>query len=248
MVKGLVVFQLWPPTGGGSSGRSAQFFRKELTVMKDARQDRSATRRPVVDLPAAGDVLHQLFDRLTGEESALWLMAARRFLRKEEPWGPFPTWKTVEFGLYGLPNLKAAVSQAGFHFDADGHAEDVLGKVKLRQQREMFELVIVSVAQLNLEGGVTIEEVYRAAQDQGLALCPRETAAVLCAKGFRGRSKILRFAMQPVAPQQNMLCVLSVDYNELGVRSGDPEFPCGLDDLWVFCRPVSARTRNAEVK
>lgn len=212
--------------------------------MTDARQDRPATRGPEIDLPAVGSVLKELFDRLTGEEAGLWLVAAKRFLRKEDAWGEFPTWKTVGLGMYGsIDELNEAIKETGAKITA--YAQRMLDTVTLRLKPQVtLELVLVSGTQLGLEKGGTVEQIYAAGKSLGLDLCPPEVGALLRIK-YRNQKKreVIRLAMEPIAFGSGYLGVFSVERDEgglhLGISGGIPTSFYSPDIRWVFVRRKS---------
>lgn len=212
--------------------------------MTDARQDRSAPCGPVIDLPTVGGVLRELFDRLTGKEAGLWLAAAKRFLRKENPWGAFPTWKTVELGAYAsLDDLRTALEACGMPIGA--YAGAMLARVTLSTRRKTLELVLVSGAQLGLEKGGTIAQHYAAALVIGFELCPAEVAPLMRIKyNNQKRGERLYFAMKGIISQGFNPNLFALVHNEGGQclysSDGDPHVFYGPNDLWVFVRRKSA--------
>lgn len=59
------------------------------------------------------------------------------------------------------------------------YAKDMLDKVKFSKKKQSIELKVVTVADLGFPNGATYKEIIEKAEEQGLYLCPQETAAYL---------------------------------------------------------------------
>lgn len=136
-----------------------------------------------VSVHDARGVVADLLEKLGAPKGEEWLIAAKRFLRKENPWDgktAFSTWKTVELGTFeDVKSLKKAFEKNGFRIS--NWANDLLGKpaFALASEETEVKLVKTTVVELGFPEGATLEEIYARAKELGLELCPAEVGPEL---------------------------------------------------------------------
>ncbi len=92
----------------------------------------------------------------------------------------FPIWYTLELCVYkSVDDLRAAIKARGRQISS--WAEELLDSkdFELTYQKTNIELVIVTNAALGRPQGCQFEETVRLAVEQGLDLCPADTAPQL---------------------------------------------------------------------
>lgn len=90
-------------------------------------------------------------------------------------------WKTIELGngIKDASSCLKAIQNAGMKISC--WASAILGRPAFRVTTEASEvnLVIVSVAEFDFQHRATLQEVYAAARERGLELCPAEVGPQL---------------------------------------------------------------------
>ena len=140
----------------------------------------------------------------------------QRFLRGELVIKPtectFKTWKTIKLGtgLKTADDFRKALKKADCNIS--DWANDIIGKSAFSVSPEEVdaELVVVSVAELGFKNGATCADIYKRAEELGLALCPNEVGPQLRLQykdqpnggGFASEWNPYRFGWQPQRVQR----------------------------------------------
>lgn len=191
-------------------------------------------------LAQVAGLLTDFFEKLAGSDGTVWLNAFRRFLRKENPWPKFPTWRTIRIGTHrSADELRGAIIAAGNQISEWGG--DILSKVCASRKAKDLELVMVTVAELGFENGATLREIYERAKTLGLDLCPAEAGPQLRLQYTdQPMNEWLLVAMEPITDSDGYLRVFSVARNSDGswLRASyvGPGRVWSSDDRWVFAR------------
>lgn len=85
--------------------------------------------RTIVTIPSEWlGVLVDLLEKLAGSEGAKWLVALKLFLRKENPWPTFPTWRAIKLGTHeNVAKLVEAIEAKGDKFSPGIRTNSVRG-------------------------------------------------------------------------------------------------------------------------
>jgi len=198
--------------------------------------DTRVTRREV------NGVIKDLRQKLFGAEGYKWLLALKRFLRKENPWVEFAIWRTIHLGSFKtVQDLRQALLDASCRIG--DWANDLLGQsaFKLVAEETDADLVVVSVGELGFKDGATRKEIYERAIQLGLELCPPEIGPQLRLQ-YKDQplGEWLLIAMEPIADSDGCLDVFDVghDGDGLWLSSGNglSDSFWDADDRWVFLR------------
>lgn len=149
-------------------------------------------------------------------------------------------WKTVSIGGSSLMEAKKALSDAGMHISS--YAEDMLRKVDFQREKESVGLVRITVKELGFDSGATTEQIYAAAKEKGLELCPAETAIALrLAYGEQPKGEWLVVGMKTITGSDGLPRVFNVARHGVGLwlRSNwaDPTDDWYPDDEFLFRFP-----------
>ena len=115
--------------------------------------------------------LIDLLEKVGGRDGELWLRGLNKFLRKENPWENPEILKTIEIGTHkDVKSLRKALEESGARIS--NWAGDILNKTKLSKSKQSLDLVVLTVEELGFPQGAQLKDIYKAAINQGLGLCP----------------------------------------------------------------------------
>jgi hypothetical protein len=200
-----------------------------------------------VTLREARGLIGQLMDVLSGDAGQEWSEATKRFLRKENPWGPikeFAIFMTVTLGLQkSWQDYEKALKRAGFRIT--DFAWDILKKMTVSSEQIELDIVVLSVAELGFKNSARRDQIYARALELGFQLCPATVGPVLrlaCKDQLRDEWFVI--AMEPIVSGYGSPSVFSVgrrsDGQWMHADSGnsgdywDPGF------RWAFVQPRKA--------
>jgi len=198
--------------------------------------DTRVTRREV------NGVIKHLRQNLFGAEGYKWLLALKRFLRKEDPWAEFAIWRTIHLGGFKtVQDLRQALLDASCRIG--DWANNLLGQsaFKLVAEETDADLVVVSVGKLGFKDGATRKEIYERAIQLGLELCPPEIGPQLRLQ-YKDQplGEWLLIAMEPITDSGGGLSVFFVKHDGVGLwlggDGGHPDFFWFAGRRWVFLR------------
>lgn len=155
---------------------------------------------------------------------------------------------TIQIGTHrSIAKLKDDLIGKGFKIYS--YAEGILKKVKLAKKKETLNLEVWTVKELGFSSSATREQVYEAAQKQGLELCPAEVGPQLRLQyPDQPQYEWLYIAMEPITASDGDQNVFRVghDEDEVWLNSNwyNPDNVWDCDDRWVFVRRKSLATRN----
>jgi hypothetical protein len=130
-------------------------------------------------LPEVRGPLTDLLGKLDGENGGVWLRGLNKFLRKENPWEKPETFKVIEIGTHkDVKSLRKALEESSARMIGDW-ASDILNKTKLSKSKQSLDLVVRSVKELGFPNGAQYKDICKAAESQGLDLCPAEAGPQL---------------------------------------------------------------------
>ena len=197
----------------------------------DTRLALSEVQGPLIDL----------LEKVGGRDGEMWLRGLNKFLRKENPWGEKPeTFKIIEIGTYkDVKSLRKALEESGAQIG--NWASDILNKAKLSKSKQSLDLVALTVAELGFPEGAKLEDIYKAAKNQGLDLCPDEVGPQLRLQySNQPNGEWLVIAMEPIKDSVGGLNLFSVkcDYGArwLDAYYGGPGLVWDADSRFVFVR------------
>lgn len=175
--------------------------------------------------------LTDLLEKLEGKDGEVWLRGLKEFLRKESPWEKPEIFWTIEVGTYkDVESLRKALEESGAGIGTWG--EDVLNKIELSQSKQSLGLVVLSVKELGFPDGAQLQDIYRAANSQGLDRCPAEVGPQLRLQySDQPEGEWLVVAMEPIKRFDGALGLFLVGRGGVGrwLRAGDG----GPGDFWV---------------
>jgi len=198
--------------------------------MNDTRLVLSDVRGPLTDL----------LEKLDGKDSGVWLRGLNKFLRKENPWEKPEIFKIIEIGTHkDVKSLRKALEESGARIGNWGG--DILNKTKLSKSKQSLDLVVLSVKELGFPQGAELKDIYEAAGNQGLDLCPAEVGPQLRLQYLDQPSgEWLIIAMEPISDSDGDLSLffvgLSDDGRWLGACCGSPDYHWGAGYRFVFVR------------
>jgi len=120
-------------------------------------------------------------------------------------------------------------------------ARDILNRAKLSKSRQSLGLVVLSVRELGFPRGAQLQDIYRAADSQGLGLCPAEVGPQLRLQyPDQPNGELLEIAMEPIRDSVGGLNLFSVRrFDEgrwLSSIGGRPDRFWDADRRFVFVR------------
>jgi hypothetical protein len=128
--------------------------------------------------PELAGPLSDFVQKLSGSDAAMWLIAFKRFLRKENPWPKFAVRFVVTLGLHKSPDgYKQAIEADGKKISQWGL--DILQKVKCSKKHVEVYLAVATVKELGLPNGGTTDQLHAAIKVLGGQLCPSEVGPAL---------------------------------------------------------------------
>ena len=193
-----------------------------------------------ITLASVAGLINDLLEKLTSKEGEKWLSAFKRFLRKENPWPQFPTWRTIKLGTHkSVKSLVEAIEAKGFKIG--DWARNIAKNVTLAEKMTEVELVVVTGHDVGLEGNYTTIQMFTAAAAHGLSKCPAEVGLQLRLQyDDQPNNEWLLIAMEPIADSDCGLNVFNVAHIGFGcwlrTNYGHPGNVCFTDDRWVFLR------------
>ena len=172
-------------------------------------------------LAKVAGLLRDFFEKVSGSDGEMWVQAFGRFLRKENPWASFPTWKTIRLGTHqNLEALKSILTDAGFRIT--GWANDIMGKnvFTIASEETSIDLVTATVAELGFTGSTGYDAICTRIRELGYDLCPNEVGPQLRLQyKDQPKGEWLLVAMEPIADssgnRSHLFCVEHTDSGEL---------------------------------
>jgi hypothetical protein len=193
-------------------------------------------------LPEVRGPLTDLLGKLDGENGGVWLRGLNKFLRKENPWGEKPeTFKVIEIGTHkDVKSLRKALEESSARMIGDW-ASDILNKTKLSKSKQSLDLVVRSVKELGFPNGAQYKDICKAAESQGLDLCPAEAGPQLRLQyPDQPNGEWLVIAMEPIKDSDGDLSLFRVRCFGGGpwlfADYGEPDRFWHTDDRFVFVR------------
>lgn len=124
-------------------------------------------------------------------------------------------------------------------FMTDELTRTIVRDLKIAKQEATMELVVVSVSNLGFPNGATLPDIYRAAEQQGLKLCPAEVGPMLRLHyPEQPIRESLTIAMKPVHMLDGYSHVFKVMHGHrwigLTAEDGSDTFMWLPSDLFVF--------------
>ena len=197
----------------------------------DTRLALSEVQGPLIDL----------LEKVGGRDGEMWLRGLNKFLRKENPWGEKPeTFKIIEIGTYkDVKSLRKALEESGAQIG--NWASDILNKTKLSKSKQSLDLVVRSVKELGFPNRAKLEDIYKAAKNQGLDLCPDEVGPQLRLQySNQPNGEWLVIAMEPIKDSFGDLSLFRVkcDYGDRWLHAvcSRPDRFWGAVRRFVFVR------------
>ncbi len=194
----------------------------------------------LLPLPEVQGPMSDLQDKLAGKNGPMWLSAFKWFLRKENPWPKFPTWRTVKLGTHKtVEEFITAIEAGGSQLSK--WARDIITKVTLAKEPTELDLVVITGSDVGLEGRYTTAQVNAAAEAHGLLKCPAEVGPALREQyPEQPKGEGLHVAMEPVADSDDNFSVFLVAHSDddrwLSARSGRPDRVWRSGCRWIFAR------------
>lgn len=190
--------------------------------------------------------LTDLLQKLSGENGEEWQRGLTKFLRKENPWEPvtvpeLKVFKTIKLGtgLKAADDFSRALVENGYQ--ASPWAKDIMGRPDFTVAPHEIEvdLVVVSVGELGFKEGATRRDIYKRAQELGLAPCPSEVGPQLRLQyKDQPMDEWLLIAMEPISDSGGGPGVFGVERFSgglwLGGHYGDPGDVWDAAARWVF--------------
>ena len=174
--------------------------------------------------------LTDFFKKLESDQGKDWLRGFKKFLRKENPWEKPESFKIIEIGTYkDVKSLRKALEESGARIR--DWAGDILNKTKLSKSKQSLDLVVLSVKELGFPQGAQLKDIYEAAKNQGLDLCPAEVGPQLRLQYTdQPNGEWLIIAMEPINDSVGVLSLFNVE-RDGGVRWLHADY--GLpDNFW----------------
>ncbi|NMB91825.1 hypothetical protein GYA37_03190 [candidate division WWE3 bacterium] len=196
----------------------------------DTRLTLSEVQGPFIDL----------LEKIGGRDGELWLRGLNKFLRKENPWEKPESFKIVEVGTYkDVKSLRKALEESGVQIG--DWAGDILNKTKLSKSKQSLDLVVLSVKELGFPQGTQLKDIYEAAKNQGLDLCPAEVGPQLRLQyPDQPNGEWLVIAMEPIKDSGGALGLFRVGCGGgglwLNAYNGNPDNFWNGNNRFVFVR------------
>lgn len=146
-------------------------------------------------------------------------------------------WKTIEIGGASVEKLKEEIEKNMY---LSSWASDILSKTKVGKKRKV-DLVNMSVEELGFPRGAEFKDIYEAAKNQGLDLCPAEVGPQLRLQYTDQPSgEWLVIAMEPIKDSGGVLDLFYVRHYDsarwLAACYGYPYSRWGAGYRFVFVR------------
>lgn len=163
--------------------------------------------------------VHDLIEKMTGKNGNEWFEAFKKFLRKENPWGPirdWKVWKTIKLGTGPKTAEDFIKALEAYGYKASDWVKDLLSKAaflaSVALQEIEVDLVNVSVAELGFADGAYLKDIYKRALELGLSLCPAEVGPQLRLQyKDQPKDEWLRIAMEAIADSDTFLRLFQVE-------------------------------------
>ncbi len=158
--------------------------------------------------------LIDLLEKVGGRDGELWLRGLNKFLRKENPWENPEILKTIEIGTHkDVKSLRKALEESGARIS--NWAGDILNKTKLSKSKQSLDLVVLTVEELGFPQGAQLKDIYKAAINQGLGLCPAEVGPQLRLQYTnQPKGEWLLIAMEPINDSDGDLSLFRVERSD----------------------------------
>lgn len=144
---------------------------------------------------------------------------------------------TTDPNINSPESAQAALEGKNMHLD--GLAKDILlkmSKTDFSPEKQEYNLVRFTVADLGYPDGATTEEIYARAEKLGLNLCPAEVGPQLRLQSSSHEWMLI--AMEPIFASGGYPRVFGLDGRggqlELIARSAEPVMRWRSDSPWVF--------------
>lgn len=153
----------------------------------------------------------------------------------------WPIWKTIILGRNTSPSAyREALKANGYRID--GHADQILNKVKVSKTGVQIDLVVKTAAELGFKNDDRRDAIYARAIELGLELCPAEVGPALRLQyPYQPNGGWFLIAMRPVSLSGGDPWVFAIihdgDGRWLGSRCDDPGGFWRADGHWVFAAP-----------
>ena len=196
----------------------------------DARLALSEVQGPLIDL----------LEKVGGRDGELWLRGLNKFLRKENPWGKPESFKIIEIGTHkNVESLRKALKESGARIGV--WAEDILNKTELSKYKRSLDLEVWSGKELGFHDGAQYQGICKAAESQGLDLCPAEAGPQLRLQHpYQPNGEWLVIAMEPIKNSDGVLDMFVVGRDGgdlwLSANCGHPDGHWYADSRFVFVR------------
>lgn len=189
--------------------------------------------------------LTDLLEKLNGREGEEWLVALKRFLRKERVvWPTFEVWKTIEptLGGYGKNWFLGELERKGVWVAS--RIEFLLKHANFTWERGPTRLVRVYASQLGFSQTTSRADIYKQAQLHGLGICCRDVGPLLRLQYLdQPFGETLIVGSEPIFDDEDPdalgLFVVSGPNStrlppELSWADGRPEATYAPSSIWVF--------------
>lgn len=160
-------------------------------------------------------LVRDLWGKLAGPSSLLWIRALRRLLRKENPWPAIEVWKTVTIGGKNRGMIRRALRNAGFNTTSDVESmikdRRAFGSGPVKE----LDLARLTLSEIGLPTGGELEDIMVRAEELGLERCPQSLGPYL--RLAHQGSELMYVAMDPIVTIDGTPRIF-----ELGRVSGAP--------------------------
>lgn len=196
----------------------------------DTRLTLSDVRGPLTDL----------LEKLEGKDGEVWLRGLKKFLRKENPWEGPEIFRTIQIGTYkDVGSLRRALEESGTRIGT--WAKDILNRTPLNKSEQSLDLMALSVKELGFPDGAQLQDIYKAANSQGLGFCPAEVGPQLCLQYLdQPEGEWLMIAMEAIKDSDGNPSLFNVERDSSGrwlyARYGDPAYFWDAGYRFVFVR------------
>ena len=159
----------------------------------------------------------------------------------------WPIWNTVKIGGQPGKALLAEISKKGYH--TGNSTEEILSSIPSVGSAEDVDLVLVTTKSLQLPDRSDDSQICRAAQGQGLKLCPAEVGPQLMLQHLLKQGESVVIGMEPVSTKsglESLFLVRNQDENDkvwYWIRSwrsiafSSPRLVYEENLSWVFIKP-----------
>jgi hypothetical protein len=158
----------------------------------------------------------------------------------------YPVWKKITLGEpWGAENLMEVFNER--RYMVDPAAWEIMHTPEFTKGHlsEEQTLIRVRLSALGLVDGVGYADIFAAATNAGLALCPPELGPRLRLEYVEQPDEKLAVAMIPIVDADELACVFTIDHGDWGLGLGAS--CCGVSNNedewhasseWIFRLPV----------